>query len=118
LYDAATGGNQIGAGQPVAVVQARMYDRLYIPPAGYPLIRVGRPLGFGTLTWGTGRYATSNYLTGPGSGLGSPYGIYAYGFGPYEALEQGVLLLRVFDRVQLCGGEPGDWVPVSLCGVT
>jgi hypothetical protein len=119
LYDAATGGHLIGLGNVAAVtVQARMYDRLYIPPAGYQVMRAVRPLGFGTLTFGVGRYNTWNYLTAPGNGLGSPYGLFAYGTGPYEAMEQGVLLLKVFQPVQLCGGVAGDWTPVALCGVT
>jgi len=119
LYDAVSGGHLIGIGNLASVtVQARMYDRLYIPTAGYQVIRAVRPIGFGTLTFGFGRYNTMNYLTAPGNGQGSPYGLYAYGVGPYEAEEQGVLLLKVFDKVQLCGGVAGDWTPVSLCGVT
>jgi hypothetical protein len=118
LYDAATGGHLIGTGLTASVVQAQRYDRLRIPSGGYQVYRATRPLGFGTLTWGVARYATWNYLTPPGSGIGSPYGVVPYGAGPYEAMELGVLVLKTFGLVQLCQGQPADWAPAGPYSVT
>jgi len=113
LYDAPVGGTLIGIGLTASVVQGLRYDRLRIPAAGYQIYRAARGLGFGTYTWGTGRYATWSYLTAPGNGLGSPYGLAPFGVGPYEAMEQGPLLLKTFGQVLLCGGVAGDWTPAG-----
>jgi hypothetical protein len=111
IYDALTGGHLIGTGLTTTIVQTAMYDILRVPAGGYQVYNAVRPLGFGTLTWGTGKYATWHYLTPPSSGLGSSYDVGPYGVGPYEYSEQTVLLLKTFGTVALCGGNPGIWAP-------
>jgi len=111
LYDALTGGDLIGTGLATAIVQTRLYDILRVLAGGYQVYNATRPLGFGTRTWGVGKYATWHYLTPPSSELGSPYDVGPYGAGPYEFSERAVLLLRTFGTVALCGGNPGIWAP-------
>jgi hypothetical protein len=111
LYDAITGGHLIGTGLTTAIVYTAMYDELRVSAGGYQVHNATRPLGFGTLTWGVGKYATWHYLTPPSSGLGSPYDVGPYGAGPYEMAERAILLFRTFGAVALCGGNPGIWAP-------
>jgi hypothetical protein len=118
LYDALTGGDLVGTGLVTTPLYAARYDELRVPAGGYQVYSAVRPIGFGTLGFGTGKYATFHYLTPPGSGLGSPYGTEPYGAGPYEALEVPVLLLRTFGTVALCGGKPSTWAPGPFDVVT
>jgi hypothetical protein len=111
LYDALTGGHLIGTELTTAIVQTQLYDILRVQAGGYAVYNATRPLGFGTLTWGVGKYATWHYLTPLSAGIGSPYDVGPYGAGPYEMQEQTVLLLRTFGTVALCGGNPGIWAP-------
>ena len=111
LYDALTGGHFIGTALTTAVVYTRQYDELRVSAGGYQVYNATRPLGFGTLTWGVGKYATWHYLTAPSAGIGSAYDAGPYGAGPYEMAEQAVLLFRTFGTVALCGNTPGVWAP-------
>jgi hypothetical protein len=111
LYDALTGGDLIGTALTTTIVQTAMYDILRVQAGGYAVYNATRPLGFGTRTWGVGKYATWHYLTAPSANIGSPYDFGPYGAGPYEMMEQAVLLLRTFGTVALCGGNPGIWAP-------
>lgn len=98
LYDALTGGSLLCTGAATSPVRGNLYDELRVSAGGYATFIVRAPLGFGTLTWGTGRYATAGgVLTMAGGGLGT------------------VLLLRTFGTVALCGNQPGDWVPTPPC---
>jgi hypothetical protein len=111
LYDAPTGGNLLCTEQATSAVRGNMYDELRVSASGYQVYSAPAPLGFGTFTWGTGRYATFHNLVPPGSGLGSPYDVGGYGVGPYETTNATVLLLRTFGTVALCGNTPGVWAP-------
>ena len=95
LYDALTGGNLLCSEQATSVVRGNLYDELRVSAAGYQVYSMFVPMGFGTFTWGTGRYATAQSLAPPGSDT--------------------VLLLRTFGSVALCGGTPGAWTEVPLC---
>ena len=72
LYDALTGGNLIGTGLTTAIVYTAMYDELRVSAGGYQVYNATRPLGFGTLTWGVGKYATWHYLTPPAQASARP----------------------------------------------
>ena len=111
LYDALTGGHLIGTALTTAIVYTAMYDELRVSAGGYQVYNATRPLGFGTLTWGVGKYATWHYLTAPSANIGSPYDVGPYGAGPYEYSERAILLFRTFGTVALCGGNPGIWAP-------
>jgi hypothetical protein len=115
LYDALTGGNLLCTGAATTPVRGNLYDELRVSAGGYAVFIFRAPLGFGTLTWGTGRYATRGVVTMASGGLGSPYDVGGYGVGPYEMLQSTVLLLRTFGTVALCGNQPGDWVPSAPC---
>jgi hypothetical protein len=112
LYDALTGGNLLCTEQATSVVRGNPYDVLRVSASGYQVYNAPiPPRGFGTLTWGVGRYATNHSLVPPNSGLGSPYDVGGYGVGPYEMEDWRVLLLRTFGTVALCGNQPGVWAP-------
>jgi hypothetical protein len=111
LYDAATGGNLLCTELATSAVRGNMYDELRVSASGYQVYSATAPLGFGTFTWGTGRFATYHALVPSSSGLGSPYDVGGYGVGPYETTNATVLLLRTFGTVALCGNQPGVWAP-------
>jgi hypothetical protein len=112
LYDAMTGGTLLCTGVATSPVRGNMYDELRVSAGGYAVALVRSPLGFGTFTWGTGRYATNGgSLSMAGGGIGSPYDVGGYGVGPYETLPRTVLLFRTFGTVALCGNQPGVWAP-------
>ena len=116
LFDALTGGHLLCIEAATSVVQGNMYDQLRVSASGYQVVHSPSvPMGFGTFTWGTGRFATSRHLVPPGSNIGSPYDVGGYGVGPYETLEQTVLLLRTLGTVALCGNQPGAWTPPPPC---
>jgi hypothetical protein len=111
VYDAPTGGLQIGLFAPITPLTVAQYERVYIPSASF-LVRVGSGASrFGLSTFGIGRYATTATLTGTGSTIGSPYNVGGYGVGPYEREPLGVLLLKTFAPVALCGGVAATWAP-------
>ena len=120
IWDAATGGNLLGEVPTITPVPVALYEQLRIPPAGMQITVTRIPYGFGTGTWGVGRYNTKQWIDGAPSGIGSPYGVPApYGLGPYGAMVAGVLLQKTFAPVALCAGRPGDWTPALLgCACT
>ena len=112
VYDAATGGTFLGTLAPVTPTTVNLYERVYIPAGGMQAVLVYVASKFGIGTWGSGRYATSlSGLHAVASTIGSPYNVGAYGAGPYERLSLGVLLLKTFAPVALCGGTSGQWAP-------
>jgi hypothetical protein len=112
LYDAATGGNLLCTEAATSAVRGNMYDELRVSAGGYEVYNAPiPPRGFGTLTWGVGRFGTFHSLVPPSSNIGSPYNVGGYGVGPYEMEDRRVLLLRTFGTVALCGNQPGVWAP-------
>ena len=111
LYAAMTGGTLLCTGVATSPVRGNMYDELRVSAGGYAVALVKSPLGFGTFTWGTGRYATNPGSLSMAGGIGSPYDVGGYGVGPYETLPRTVLLFRTFGTVALCGNQPGVWAP-------
>lgn len=95
LFDAATQGNWLGSVPVITALTVNQYDRVEIPPAGLQILILATPTtvptGFGTFAFGTGNYGTTQeQITGTG---------------------QNVLLLKTWDPVALCNGEPADWSP-------
>lgn len=111
IWDSQTGGNLLGEVMTVTPVPIALYERVRIPPAGFQVAVVRIPYGFGTGTFGVGRFNTKQWADGVGSGIGSPYGVGPYSIGPYAALPQGVLLQRMWVPQALCAGNPGTWAP-------
>jgi hypothetical protein len=112
VYDAPTGGTFLGSLVPVTPTTVNQYERIYIPAGGMQAVLGYVASKFGVGTFGTGRYATSfSGLQAVASTIGSPYNVGAYGAGPYERLSLGVLLLKTFAPVALCGGTSGQWTP-------
>jgi hypothetical protein len=114
VYDAATGGTRLGIFEPVTITTVSRYERCYIPAAAFQVVSAHIAIGFGTFTWGINSYGTAPSGIAPiSSGIGTPYDSGGYGYGPYERTgqDQGVLLLKIFAPVWLCGGEPADWAP-------
>jgi hypothetical protein len=96
LYDALTGGNLLCSSVATSVVRGNLYDELRVSAGGYQVYSMPAPLGFGTFSWGTGKYATFHSLTPP----------------------ETVLLFRTFGSVALCGKQPGVWAPGPFDVVT
>jgi hypothetical protein len=112
VYDAPTAGGFLGTFVPVTPVTVNRYERVRIPAASFQAVATFGPTKFGTGTWGSGRYATAvGVIGGIGSSIGSPYNVGAYNAGPYERMQLGVLLLKTFAPVALCGGTSGQWTP-------
>ena len=112
IWDSSAGGTLLGALPTITLVPIAMYERARIPAGGLSVAApVGSAVGFGTGRFGAGLYAPQYSLSGVGTGIGSPYGLWGYGTGPYETMVQGALLQKTFAPVLPCGGTPGTWAP-------
>jgi hypothetical protein len=111
VYNAPVGGLQIGLFAPITPVTVAQYERVYIPSASFQVTITAAASRFGLSTFGIGRYGTTPGLAGIGSTIGSPYNVGGYGVGPYQREPLGVLLLKTFAPVALCGGVAATWAP-------
>jgi hypothetical protein len=90
IYDAATAGNLLSSGLvPVSAPTVNLYDRVYIPASAMQVTIGTFGTGYGVGGFGTGPYGTTRLLTS----------------------SDGVLLLKTFAPVALCGGTSGQWTP-------
>jgi hypothetical protein len=90
VYDAATAGNLLSSGLvPVSAPAVYLYERVYIPAGGMQVSLGTVGTGYGVGGFGTGPYGTARELVS----------------------SQGVLLLKTFAPVALCGGTSGQWTP-------
>jgi hypothetical protein len=109
IWDSATGGTLLGQLPTITPVPIAQYDRARIPAGGCAITLARVPYGFGTGTFGVGRFNTKSRIDGIPSGIGSPYGAGPYGIGPYATLPLGVLLQLTFEQIAPCAASPGTW---------